>query len=192
MLSLALTLLQADIELRDLVPHIAPAAGGQYILHHTQHNQLASLSAPHQSSAQGTDQVRHVLLHTSQCKPTKQSRCSQTGRFSANVLTLMKLLGCLCGQPFHEAHVHATATSVVKVHIVNLWLLTIQVEVQGDCDSLEEVYSQACLLTSHDAHCRDYYIKIQHLLAASSSVEQFQRTLQELIVPDMPFYLQGL
>jgi hypothetical protein len=86
MLSLGLILLQADIKLGDLAPHIAPAAGGQYILHHTQHN-FASLSAPHQSSAQGTDQVRHVLLHISLCKPTKQSSCSQkTGRFSANVL----------------------------------------------------------------------------------------------------------
>ncbi len=92
----------------------------------------------------------------------------------------------------YEAHIPSSATSVVEVHVINLWLLTIQVEVQGDCDSLEEVYSQSCLLTSHDAHCRDYYIKTQHLLAATSSVEQFQQTLQELIVPDMPFFLHGL
>jgi hypothetical protein len=57
---------------------------------------------------------------------------------------------------------------------------------------LEEVYSQSCLLTTHDAPCRDYYIKTQDLLAASSSVEQFQQALQALIVPDMPFFLQGL
>ena len=92
----------------------------------------------------------------------------------------------------HEAHVHSSATSLVEVRVINLWLLTIQVEVQGNCDSLEAVYSQSCLLTSHDAHCHDYYIKIQHLLAASSSVEHFQQTLQELIVPDMPYLLQGL
>jgi len=85
--SLALKSLQADINLGELAhgPHVTPAAGGRFILHHKQHN-FASLSAPYQSSAQSTDQVRHALLHISLCEPTKQSRCSQTVSFSANVL----------------------------------------------------------------------------------------------------------
>ena len=103
----------------------------------------------------------------------------------------MKIVGLPLQLTIYGAHVHSFATRVVKVYVINLWLLTIQVDVQGDCDSLEEVYYQSCLVTSHDARCREYYSKTQHLLAASRSVEEFQQTLQELIVPDMPSFLQG-
>ncbi|DBA95921.1 TPA: hypothetical protein ACH3X1_001448 [Trebouxia sp. C0004] len=71
---------QADIKLGDLAPYIAPAAGGQYILHHTKLN-FASMSAPHQSSTPGTNQVRPALMHISLCEPTKQSRCSNVEGF---------------------------------------------------------------------------------------------------------------
>ncbi len=65
--------------------------------------------------------------------------------------------------------------------------MTMQVvDIQGYYDSLEEVYSQSCLLTAHDARCRAYCTKIQDLLSGSNSVEQFQQMLQALILPDMP------
>jgi len=68
---LALTSLQADIKLGQPAhgPHVTPAAGGQFILHRAQYN-FASLSAPGLSSAQGTDQVWHALLHTGLCAPS--------------------------------------------------------------------------------------------------------------------------
>ena len=64
---LTLTLLQAAIKLGGSAPHVIPAVGGQYILHHTHHD-FASLTAPHHSIAQGTDQVRHILLYVSPCE----------------------------------------------------------------------------------------------------------------------------
>jgi len=73
---LALSSLQADVKLGQPAqgPHATPAAGGQFILHCTQHD-FASLSAPGRSSPEDTAQVWHALLHTDLCGP-KQSSCS--------------------------------------------------------------------------------------------------------------------
>ncbi len=126
-----LTSLQADIKLQQFAMyHVSHEQQRSIHPHRTQHN-CASLSAPRQFKA---------LTCPAAYKPKRTQKTEQV-----QPSWKISWKDHLCKHTCHQTRVHICATSVSNFQSIIVWVLTMQVEVQGNfnSESLEEVCSQS-------------------------------------------------